>query len=248
MNFVKGFKIAIIGYMKIASRERLDYLLATVKSFSFITDKQIIIGIEDITPEIYLAFNDLHLRNDVIIVNALPLSYGEVYSTFLEATNDCDFVINLMEDHFCILNDEFYLNRCLAKMKKYNASIMKATFHQIEMNSIKTVQPIYEDEDIFIYDNNLSNHTEFQKYYGSRFYIGCNFITTHEFARKFWGRSLGARPHEYEFPAYSEEWRHICAIPKKEILAAIDDPHGEDGTDLLSRNEPKFLELYQPSL
>jgi hypothetical protein len=129
-------------------------------------------------------------------------------------------------------------------MKIYNADICKASFHKIEINSSTTLHTLLNDEKFIVFDNDLQNHNQYQKHYGSRYYMGVNFFTTKNFAKKFWNRNLGKRPHEYEISSYDESWRHICIIPKNEILCAIDDPHGEYGSHLLVRNEIKFREIY----
>jgi hypothetical protein len=168
--------------------------------------------------------------------------YGEKYIEVLNYS-DTPYILNFMEDHFCVLDDKRIMEKLLWNMREYKADVCRSTFFQIELNSIKTIKPLYEDDICFIYRNTEENFNEYKKYYGSRYYIGCNFITTRDFALRFWGRP-GQRPHDYEIKDYSKEWGHTIMIPKVEILAPIDDDHGEDGSCLLKRNEPKFRRIY----
>lgn len=92
-----------------------------------------------------------------------------------------------------------------------------------------------------VYENSMENYTDYQKYYKSRYYIGVNFITTRKFAERFWNRDCGPRPHEYEVCFYDKEWLHNVMIPSFELMAAVDDPHGEDGSHLLARREDKWV-------
>ena len=91
----------------------------------------------------------------------------------------------------------------------------------------------------------MSNFNQYQKYYGSRYYLGTNFITTLWFANKFWNRKFNSnRPHEWEIAKFSKEFEHIAMIPEIEIMASICDSHGEIGTSLLERKEHKFWNIY----
>ncbi len=92
-----------------------------------------------------------------------------------------------------------------------------------------------------MFENDKPNWELFCKHYRFRYYIGVNFITTIAFAEKFWSRSFDSvRPHAWEVDIFTQELIHNCMIPAKEILCAVDDPHGEPGTALLERSEDKF--------
>jgi hypothetical protein len=240
--------ISIVGFLKLDSTkpERLNYLIATIKSFYFIKNVEFIIALDSPTKEeTNKVIKELKDSNVEYLFKAINnyTDYGKVYCDLLKEAK-YHFVLNLIEDHFCICDDIQYITNLLITMDKYDASICKATFNQIELNSSHTITPIYNDEEFFVFDNNQQNHTEYEKFYKSRYYIGVNFITTKSFALNFWNRLLGKRPHEYEISPYNENWKHICLIPKKEILASIDDAHGEAGTELLSRNDEKFKKIY----
>jgi len=128
-------------------------------------------------------------------------------------------------------------------MKINKVDVCKSSFWQIEQNSKTTIYKIQKENCIFI--NDLSNFNQYQKYYGSRYYIGVNFITTLEFAKRFWNRKFNSnRPHEWEIAKFSKEFEYICMLPDIEIMCAIDDEHGEIGTSLLERKEYKFWNIY----
>ena len=237
--------ISIVGYIKVdeSKPERVDYFIASLKSLEFLKP-QFIISLQTPSEELLnKVINALEKTNNSIIEYKTEGDYGMRYSELLKSAR-YQYVMNFIEDHFCVCDDIKYINSCLDKMEEYKVDICKATFNKIELNSISTIKPIYSDDSFFVFDNNHSNHIEYQKYYGSRYYIGVNFITTKQFAKRFWSRHLGKRPHEYEIAAYDESWRHECIVPKKEILCAIDDSHGEIGTELISRENKKFKKIY----
>lgn len=237
--------ISVVGYIKVdeAKPERVDYLIASIRSLQFL-GAEFILGLE--TPTAKLISRVIKEVSCLKTYNSQG-EYGKRYCELLKEANN-SYVLNFLEDHFCVCDDIAYIESCVKKMTEYNADVCKATFNRIELNSISTINPLYNDERVFIYDNNYENHLQYQKHYGSRYYLGVNFITTMDFAKKFWGRNLGRRPHEYEVMGYDERWRHTCMIPKQEILCSIDDPHGEAGTELLSRDNKKFKQIYDTAI
>ncbi len=172
--------------------------------------------------------------------------YGTVYCQLLEYCTDA-FVLNLMEDHFCVMDSVEDMEDILNTMKAEKIDVLKATFHKIEQNSMDNIAGINATGGL-CFNNNEFNFRMYNVHYGKRYYIGCNFITTKSFAHKFWNRKLGQRPHGYEIVDYSFDWEHRVMIPAKEVLASIDDAHGEAGTDLLSRDNEKFKKIYDSTI
>lgn len=179
----------------------------------------------------------------ITIYDGHVADYGKKYLELMEE-GGADYIGWFCEDHFMLLDDAETVTRLLDIMKKTGAEVMKASFHQIEMNSIKGIEPIYEDDLSFVYINSEENHKKYCQYYGNRFYYGCNTIVTRDFAKRFWDRSMGHRPHEYELPKYRDEFRHVVLVPKIEVFASVDDGHGLDGSQLLKREEKKFWKMY----
>jgi len=235
--------ISIVGNIKINDLQRLKYLKATLWSFELLKEYQLLLNIDcdcitldEITIEVEkIGFKNYQLRNE-------SGNYGEIYCKLLYLVKS-DYVINFFEDHFLLLDDKKQLESILMDMKINKVDVCKSSFWQIEQNSKTTIYKIQKENCIFI--NDLSNFNQYQKYYGSRYYIGVNFITTLEFAKRFWNRKFNSnRPHEWEIAKFSKEFEYTCMLPDIEIMCAIDDEHGEIGTSLLERKEDKFWNIY----
>lgn len=240
--------IDIIGHLWIDEKkpERIKALLASLKSFEFIkTHCRIILNLEHASESLLKRTDDLlkECQFDYSLTTMSGPTYGEVYMHLLAKGNN-DFVLNFIEDHFMVLDDAGDLAEILQVMRDTRCDILKGTFFQVEQNSSRTLNIRYSFRYGRVYDNNPSNHEEYQKYYGKRFYIGVNFITTRAFAEKFWNRKLKRRPHEYEVATFDPQWFHIAMIPDIPIMDSIDDDHGEPGSCLLKRDEPKFRKIY----
>jgi hypothetical protein len=235
--------ISIVGNIKINDLQRLKYLKATLWSFEILKEYQLLLNIDcdcitldEITVEVEkIGFKNYQLSNE-------SGNYGEIYCKILDLVSS-DYVINFFEDHYLLLDDKNQLESILMDMKINKVDVCKSSFWQIEQNSKTTIYKIQKENCIFI--NDLSNFNQYQKYYGSRYYIGVNFITTLEFAKRFWNRKFNSnRPHEWEIAKFSKEFEYICMLPDIEIMCAIDDEHGEIGTSLLERKEYKFWNIY----
>ena len=235
--------ISIVGNIKINDLQRLKYLKATLWSFELLKEYQLLLNIDcdcitldEITIEVEkIGFKNYQLRNE-------SGNYGEIYCKILDLVSS-DYVINFFEDHYLLLDDKNQLESILMDMKINKVDVCKSSFWQIEQNSKTTIYKIQKENCIFI--NDLSNFNQYQKYYGSRYYLGTNFITTLEFAKRFWNRKFNSnRPHEWEITKFSKEFEYICMLPDIEIMCAIDDEHGEIGTSLLERKEYKFWNIY----
>lgn len=229
----------ICGNIKITDDKRFAYLIYCIRSYAFLKDHcKFLLSIDGISEaQRAIVKKELSIY-DYVLMRGLTKSYGENYCELLKE-GDNPFVINFMEDQFMLSNDSICILNTLKTMRHFNVSVCKSSFFNIEQNSIKTVDGIKNTYG-FIYDNHEYNFMEYKKYYGERYYLGVNFITTRDFALKFWNRDLGNRPHAYEVVDFSKEWEHRCMIPNKEIQCAIDDSHGEPGTALIERNEQKY--------
>jgi len=236
--------ISIVGNIKINDLQRLKYLKTTLWSFELLKEYQLLLNIDcdcitldEITIEVEkIGFKNYQLRNE-------SGNYGEIYCKLLYLVKS-DYVINFFEDHFLLLDDKKQLESILMDMKINKVDVCKSSFWQIEQNSKTTIYKIQKENCIFI--NDLSNFNQYQKYYGSRYYLGTNFITTLWFANKFWNRKINTkRPHEFEVARFNKEFMHVAMIPDVEIFCSVEDNHGESSTCLLERpNEKKFWNIY----
>jgi hypothetical protein len=181
---------------------------------------------------------------EVIIYSGDVSDYGEAYMTLLEQCKQ-PFVLNYIEDAFMVLDDKRHLEGMLHAMNRFDCEVMRASFFDIETESVKNVSSKIVTEYGTAFRMDQKAYNQFQSAYGYRYMIGVNFITTREFALRFWSRKIKAtRPHPFEMARYNPEWVHGCFIPATEVLASIDDSHGEENSCLLNRHEPKFERIY----
>lgn len=236
--------ISIVGNIKINDLQRLKYLKATLWSFEILKEYQLLLNIDcdcitldEITVEVEkIGFKNYQLSNE-------SGNYGEIYCKLLDLVNS-DYVINFFEDAFLLLENKSEFEGIINTMYITSAEICKSSFFEIEHNSIKGKHGFNHYAKWFI--NNEENFKDYQKYYGVRFYIGTNFITTLDFAKKFWSRKFDSTtPHKWEIAKFDINFKHSCIIPNKEVFASIDDAHGCENSNLLARpNEKKFWNIY----
>lgn len=239
--------IDIIANIKIEENkpDRVNYFLSCLQSFFNIHPNQkFIINLENPSDNLYgltkkllqKSGNKFHLQKTI---NATK-SYGYNYIELIRNYSENNLIVNFIEDHYRIIDTYNFCN-LLRFMQVKNVDVCKATFFKIEQiyskNLLLTSNTIYGK--VFI--NDLFNYKKYDEIYEHRYYIGVNFITTKNFALKFWNRDCGNRPHEYELDTYNESFKHICMIPNMEILISVEDPHGLPGTCLLKRRPDLIL-------
>lgn len=249
--------VDIIANIKVdeSKPDRVKGLLACIRSYEFLKENaHFLFFLEGASEALNDAVREEFIRlnfNYTIVPRCTDGCYGDQYWAMMQYTLN-NYVLNFMEDQFMVLDCPFTFEMMLTYMKYNKVDILKASFFDVEQKSSQTITERSEDNvynhfkdafgKVFVMDEN--NFAQYQKHYGSRFYIGVNFLTTKEFAHKFWCRDKGLRPHDYEIPYFDPAFIHTAMIPAFELQAAIDDDHGETGTALLKRNEPKFLRLY----
>jgi len=245
--------IAIVGYLKIdeSKPDRVKYLVACIRSYLFLKNHcEFIVGLDSPSENLRsIVYQELIPFGGKLICfndDNKPVSYGQGYCNLIRWTKS-NYILNFMEDQFMVCDDAEYIEYIQATMRAWQVDVCKSSFWDVEQNSCDKLDWLSSDnhgELIFV--NNLTNFTAYQHYYKSRFYVGCNFITTREFANRFWNRDLGLRPHGYEIGRFSHQWTHIAMIPGLELQAAIDDDHGEPNTCLLKRsNCKKWNKIWQ---
>lgn len=259
-------KVDVIGHLKVneANLDRVKALIATIRSIRTIQGYcHVIINLESPSDRLYnliktelewFGYDPNNGRpNFELTTSKTGESYGRIYCGLLAKTEN-KYVVNLIEDHFLVIDRHEHFNSIIDTAAAYHVDVIHSSFHVIEKNSSKTVQMIkrgdvankHSGDVIFVHDE--ANHREYCKFYELRYHLGVNWITTKNFAFRFWNRYYEPkailRPHEYEEKYYKEEFKHIAMIPNIEIFASIDDDHGEENTSLLKRKENKFWEIY----
>lgn len=244
----KNISIAIIGVIKVdeTKPDRLAFLLACIRSYAFLKEAGIYLMLESPSPLLINA-----VREQIIDIgfadwyiggtHRVPsLTYGDEY-TMLLAMTQADFVINFMEDQFMLIDDRDWFFEMLQYCYRRKVDVIKSSFLQVEKFSVANCAVAETSEYGQLFFNDQANHLAWQKHYGRRFYIGVNFITSLEFAKKFWGRDIASkRPHEYEIEQYDPAFQHLALVPARELQCAIDDDHGAPDSALMYRAEPKF--------
>lgn len=249
--------IDIIGNIKLdeSKPERIDQLIACITSYTFLGpyNANLYVRINLPSPQLAEQISKWNGglksigRNWKMTIGNDATDYGPAYVDMMKLMeNPNPFVLNFMEDQFMMLDNPNTLMHLIGFMKQYKADVCKASFHQVEQNSIGGITPIADVPGLaMVFDNRPANHVAYCSHYQDRYYIGCNFLTTREFALKFWGRPLGPKPHPYEISEWEAAWQHRCVIPHFEIQAAIDDDHGEPNSCLLKRPDAKkFWDMY----
>ncbi|MDD5013496.1 MAG: hypothetical protein PHW73_00155 [Atribacterota bacterium] len=240
----------IIGFIKIDPYDelRVKFLKATIDSYRFLGVKANKILYIDcnyhytMLKELYNEFPDW-----VFLAPDIGLTYGQMYLKLLRLTKT-NYVLNFLEDHFMLCNDIYKITGILHEMDVWNINVLKTSFYKININSVNGISMfnflnVRKIHSGYIYLNNQENFNLYQKHYGKRYYLGVNTLMTKQFAVKFWERNIQSkRPHEYEITNFDSNFIHYAMVPAFEIQCAIDDDHGEPGTCLMHRNEPKFLE------
>lgn len=234
--------IDIVGNIKIdeTKPERIKYLIACIRSYHFLKDEcSFILNIDGASPQLFDKINEeIKMFHRHQLTSETANNYGKLYTQLLEKST-ASFILNFLEDHFCVANDAKQIKNMLAFMSANGADLCKASFFEVEQKSIRNINNAVVATEGKVFLNNEDFHNAFQKHYGLRYYIGVNFITTKKFAHKFWNRQEGARPHAYEISVYDRDWEHKILFPSFEITESIDDNHGEEGTCLLERDDCK---------
>lgn len=234
--------IDIVGNIKIdeSRPERIKYLIACIRSYHFLKDScSFILNIDGASPTLFDKINEeLKMFHRHHLTRETADNYGTLYCQLL-AKGSSDFVLNFLEDHFCLANDDKQIKNLLTFMNLDGVDVCKASFFEVEQKSIRNINSTISGAEGKIFLNNEEFHNAYQQHYGLRYYIGVNFITTKKFAHKFWNRTEGARPHAYEISVYDRNWEHKILFPSFEITESVDDNHGEDGTCLLERTDCK---------
>ncbi|MDD5358387.1 MAG: hypothetical protein PHX80_04520 [Candidatus Nanoarchaeia archaeon] len=239
----------IIGFIKINPNDelRVKFLKATMDSYSFLGERaNRILAIDHSDFRFHFELSK-EFPDWKILQPSGYSSYGQYYSS-LFIFSKTNFILNFLEDHFMLCNDIYKIAGILHDMNIWNINVLKASFHKIDINSVNGIS-IYNFMNVrkvnsgYIYLNDQQNFNLYQKHYGSRYYLGVNALMTKKFAIKFWERNIpSTRPHEYEIANFDSNFLHHAMVPGFEIQCPIDDDHGETGSCLWSRKEPKFLE------
>jgi hypothetical protein len=248
----------IVGNIKIdeTKPERVLYLLACIRSYAFLKDVcGFYLNLENPSSELFhLVTTELKKCGfKYVLTTGIFNNYGEAYCFLLRGIKDKltevngipqpGLIFNFMEDQFLLMNSVEEVAEIENTMLRYKIDVCMCGFNAVEKNSAQGLTHYSVTPAGIVYTNQIECYTEFCKFYGARYYLGVNFITTISFAIKFWSRDCGPRPHEYEISFYDANFLHNVLIPKKEIQVAIDDDHGADNSCLLKRKEEKWEKI-----
>lgn len=241
--------INVIGHIKIdeSKPDRVHQFFATVLSFDFC--KKIYLGITLESPS-----NELIEK----LGNLLSENYscsGKEYYLHCHHNNDNNYFdgikihlsevnpkhyLNFEEDHFCIVDDYKLMEEIFEETQIHGVDYVRASYFGIETRSMDRVSIALETDLLKIFMMHKGNFEDFNYHY-KRFFIGINSIFSKTFADRLYNKP-GKRPHDFEVGAYNESLRHICAVPKHEILRSIDNDHELPGSCLLKNPTKKFID------
>jgi hypothetical protein len=243
--------ISLVGNLHIneENAERLQYLRCTLQSFLFIKDTcELVLNFEGCSSYMKAAITKIMMESgfeyQVFFIDGN--TYGNMYTYLLEKSK-YDYVLNFMEDHFCVEDNAAMFHQMLRDMYLNRIDIVKASFFDIERKCLAYVSHRQHLATGEWYPNTEINFQDYQQHYGQRFYIGVNFITTKSFALRFWAREFeGSNPHPWEISRFDERFMHNVMVPHKILLGAIDDDHGEPGTALINNigQYNKFMQIF----
>lgn len=240
--------LSIVGYIKVdeGKPERIKALFASLKSLEFLKCK-IFLALDNPSSELFNRLNAYFAANwksfELQWVQG-KANYGTTMCEMLEQVRT-GYVQIFLEDHFSLEDDPEQVEKMLYSMDKSHSELMKITFFEVENNSTRNIPFYYSDDYIKCFHNDQHNHALNQKVYGSRYYIGAGVILTKPFAMRLYARHFdSSRPHDWEIVRYEPEFEHSCALPRREYLCSVDDPHGQTGSNLLARRERRFWDIY----
>lgn len=237
--------IDVIGNIKINEndRQRLMYFISSYLSLDILhhAGGRILLCIDEPTRRL---INLLTILNDEIPF--IPISpestWGGVITKAITRTmlrhDGPDFYLQFEEDHFFQCNDIKFMAELLSYMKMNQVDVCRASFHPIEFESQRWVNDKVISDAGYCFDMTWKNHQEFQKKW-PRYFIGTNCIFSKSFASRLFDRA-GTRPHDYEFGAYNDAFRHRVIVPRKELLRSLDDDHGLMGSSMLLKPTDKY--------
>lgn len=265
--------ITTIGSIKVdeSRPERVKYYYASLCSlidWPEIVGNYIVLNLEQSSDELKRETRRIFERklgslfaNRLIIHDydtSIKNDYGKNYIDLInEYSHYGDYILNFQEDHFldCDLK---YLTEILWLARRNGIDVIRATFNEIEKKCILNtklslpmdykVKPRNPSElELLISWMDRENFAKFQEPYGKRFWMGNNSIMSVRFAKEYYNKP-GTNPREYEQEYYPEDQvrpEYMLGVPKNRILAAIDDPHGEPGSNLLSKPSLKFSRIWE---
>ena len=234
-----------VGNIKLFNKERLRYLLATLKSFEFVAKEvSVYLNIEQgkalIAPVTEFlsqtGFKKIHLVSRTG-------SYGQVYSELLSRCKNL-FIMHLEEDHFCMANDISWIEKMIETAHQTRTEVIRGTFFRMHKEIYKNAVALFENDDFKVMRLNQKLFEEVSKP-GEDFFMCNNVIFKRELAKRYWGRPIKThRPHEFEIPGYRDDFRHSLMTLKQEFLRPIDDDHGIPASCCLHNPEKKWTDTY----
>lgn len=245
----------IVGFIKVDEflPERIVNLIACIRSFKPVKDYGTFTLCLDRPSEWLFHLVDQELAScefDYELTRTFDtdpwMPYGTIYMKLLKNSRT-DYVLNFIEDHFLVASADTVFSM-LSTMGQHECDIMKATFFEVEQKTVQVITTLKaEDTNGYYYRCDQKTQQEIMHLW-HRFFLGVNFITTLDFAKKFWDRGdylddECVRPHWYEMSMFNSAFEHTVMVPKKEIMASIDDDHGVEGSCLQKRKVPVYMQI-----
>jgi hypothetical protein len=236
-------RMDIVGNVLIKNEQRLRYFLSVLSSLSFLKDHcRLYINIEGgnvlVEPVkeylVKLGFFDPYISSE-------KGYYGMIYTGLLHKTHS-EYVLNLEDDHFCVLDHSDILLQMLETARSHGVHIIPATFFHVLKRIYSVASPFYQDDCCKIYHYNADMFRKLN-YTQESYIVGNNCIFRRDFAMEHWGRDIKTcRPHEFEEIGYTEDYAKILLMPEFEFLRPIDDDREIPGCCCLTNPDNKKWE------
>ena len=225
---------------------RLKYFLAVLKSLECLKDVSgIYINIEN--GKYLVKPLTIHLKRMGFKTTELSCekgNYGEVYCSMIRRSKS-EYIINIEDDHFCMLNDTVALEKLIKNASKLKTEIIPTTFFKHLKKLYSVLKSSFEDNVCWNYQY---NNTAFDLMGddGESIVVGNNCIFRRDFALRHWGMGhSGPRPHPFEEKRKNLKENNLqLMMPKFEILRPIDDDHGSYGTCCLANPHEKWNKVF----
>ncbi len=219
--------IDIVGNVRVKEIKRLKYFLAVLDSLSFLKDNsRLFINIEQGEALVKPVKKYLDkIGFPVVCISAQKDYYGKIYSGLLSKTS-AEYILNLEDDHFCVLDDKEKLFRMINIADQHKVDIIPVTFFSLFRKIYAQAKPFYFDSvcKVYHYDKGMFEKLNYDQ---KSFIVGVNCIFRRDFAFEFWSKDVKSfRPHEFEMIGYQEDFSKILLMPEFEILRPVDSDHG----------------------
>lgn len=241
----------IVGHVHLASPQRLEHLLATLRSLHALAPLtgRVRLNVENgrgLRRPVARLLRHVGFR-DVVVSADADGDYGPTYRRLLAQT-DAPTIMHLEEDHFCMVAETAPMAALLAVALARDVDLVPLTFHRLQQERLGTVpgDDVSDVGRLITWDAATLAQVRAATPPGrpGAFFVGNNALFGRRFAESFWARPLaGRRPHAFELVDPTDGMSLRLLQPAFEVLRPIDDDHGIAGSCCIASADPRWLAL-----